>query len=212
MNLLQLTQHIVKTAFDFLIAAHGKTSTLVVKLHLRDQGYEARQQEVHDFVEEIFNNNPDQYDREMYNGQYFEYVAKVPASVQAAGAQINDDDNSTSTNNSTSQPAATSTTATAAPTADPTGQLMKTNTTLLGDRVPKFELAQDQVKSLEQYPHRNDWVVNKRTMDKDDKFYIFDGGMSSDLVRSRVASINKVKSADIRAARVSYRFPAVAAN
>jgi hypothetical protein len=64
-NKKQLTKQAVKLALDLLIASNGQATTLEIKQHLRELNFEARQEDVHNFMEEIFTENQNQYQRQL---------------------------------------------------------------------------------------------------------------------------------------------------
>lgn len=54
-----LTKRSVKNVFELLVEAKGETTTLEIKLQLRDLGFKATQQEVSDFMDEIYREEDD---------------------------------------------------------------------------------------------------------------------------------------------------------
>ncbi len=206
----QLTQDAVKSALDFLIELNSNTSTKEVKDYLREDDYFAEQSEVHKFVEIIFAQNRDNYNREMTTcaNPHYEYTAKTQSTLLAAATSVLNNNTSSTSQNTNKVSTSTSQSSTPAPTQAPTSSLMQKTTPVTGKVVVLFELTKDKAEdAMAKYPNRNDWVVSKKDMGAKDVYYIFNGSATSDQVRSRVASINKLKSADIRAARVDYRFP-----
>ncbi len=171
-----LTLSYVKSTMDALILQNGKTSTLEIKLEMRKNGVFCDQTEVHALVEEVFDLDPTAYSRELINKTYYEYSAPVLG-------------NSIPVVNSAG---ATSNTPT--PTAK-TGS----NTLLSGD-TPKMSFVKSELVTLKQYPHQEDWIVYS-TDEK--KYSVFDKSLTRDKVRSRFATINKVKIQEVRARRIN---------
>lgn len=76
---------------------------------------------------------------------------------------------------------------------------VKTNT-LLSIDMPKMSFKFNELKALGQYPNQNDWLVYNETINK---YSIFDESLTRDLIRSKFASLNKVKFQDVRSRRIA---------
>lgn len=82
-----LSKDAVKLELDRLILANGQATTLEVKQQLRSLDYFAEQADVHNFVEQIYNENPGKYDRRLENGTYNVYTGVSDWEQTAAAAQ-----------------------------------------------------------------------------------------------------------------------------
>jgi len=63
-----LTKEAVKLALDLLILTNSQATTLEIKLHLQNLEYFAKQEDVHNFMEEIFAENNGKYQRAISSG------------------------------------------------------------------------------------------------------------------------------------------------
>lgn len=171
----KLSLSYVKSTMDALILKNGKTSTLEVKLEMRSLGTWCTQTEVHTFVEEVYELNSNDYKRELINNHYYEYAAVVPTVTGTLGTVL-----------------------------APAGQSKASSTTQSGfvaSEMPKSSYMYNELVVLKHYPHQNDWVVF--STDAKTKYSVFDAGRTRDQVRSKFASLNKVKIQEVRAQRVS---------
>ena len=180
----QLTQNIVKLTLDLMLSSNGTTTTLDVKKHLKLLDYNSKQREIHDFIEEIYEEYSNDYSRILINNHYYEYSLVVSQNI----ANILD----ATTILKTEELKVTA--------IIPTGNLMKIDAkSLLSNVQPKFELPATQLDIVKLYPNKNDWAVHK----SGEIILIFDGSLSSDKVRSRYVTIVDTDRKGISVNRIS---------
>ena len=71
-----ITKKTVKTILDKMIEKEGRVSNLKVKDILRNAGYFANQGMISGFTNQLFNENPNRYERD-YNGTFIVYSFKT---------------------------------------------------------------------------------------------------------------------------------------
>lgn len=191
-QLKKLTVLAVQAAMDLLLHAKEKTSNLEIKLLLRDMGFDASQAEVSSFVNEIFDNSTSVYTYERKQdptNRFYEYTFKSTSTAANDHGSVPSNDSSHSS-------------VTVKPNVSISGSPVVTND---GKEQPKFHVHKDDLQSIvSTYKHKNDWIVNKAELDDNDAhhYLIFDEKLTRDKVRSRFASLNKVKINEVRARRV----------
>lgn len=194
-QLKTLTLLAVQSAMDLLIHSKSKTSTLDVKLLLRDMGFEANQTDVSNFIGDIFSDiaNVDKYKRELVGDpgkKYHEYSLALVDTNDSTTTSTDDNGTGGTKHDVTTGP---NVTITGQPSADSSKPVKE---------MPKFYIEKDKLQSaVDQYKHKNDWIVNKAEMDDNDKFAIFDEKLTRDKVRSRFATLNGIKINAVRARR-----------
>lgn len=186
-QLKTLTLLAVQAAMNLLIESNGKTTTLETKLLLRDMGFDASQSDVSAHMNTVFNahENVGKFKRELVgpsDKKYHEYSFEAVAS-----------DGTSSSNNTNDVINTPGITINGSPKVIDDGKEM-----------PKFYIKTSDLKNqVSAYKHKNDWLVNKAESDDDDQCFIFDGNMTRDKVRSRFATLNKMKINGVRARRIS---------
>jgi hypothetical protein len=193
-QLKTLTLLAVCSAMDLLLHSKDKTSTLEVKLLLRDMGFDASQNDVSSFMNDAFNDpaNVNKYKRELVGDpgkKYQEYSLTIVDNSTPA----NDHGTSNTTDSTQNVTTAPNITINGSPSAQ--GKDVK--------EMPKFVVDKDKFQTtVDSYKHKNDWIVNKADMEDSDNYAIFDEKLTRDKVRSRFATINGIKINGVRARRI----------
>jgi hypothetical protein len=221
----KLTDFAVQSAMDLLIHTNGKTSTLEIKNFLRDLGYLANQNKVHEIVDGLFSSDHEyKFDRVVeqknnikYNVYSFsesflddndEFVSDATGTFTTASSSIgttaaSDSSNvvsSVSTNTTTAAPFTTKLKDIASPSlgtppAKPVSRVAP-STTLSRDPLFIFYTENHAKKSGSD---EEAWVVYHTS--GNNEIQIFDKDLTRDLVRSRYATILNVKIQDVRSRR-----------
>lgn len=172
-----LTLDYVKSTMDSLLETNLTTSTLEIKLEMRKNGVWCNQDDVKPLVDEVYELNANSYKRNLVNNHYYEY-SKVSiqgnvGSSSPLGAKLYIK-----------------------------GVGNNTSKNLLSIETPKMSFKSNELKALSQYPNKNEWIVFDAHLSVD-KYSIFDENLTRDKVRSRFATLNKIKIQDVRAKRIS---------
>ena len=170
----KLTITAVNSAMDLLLLSNGKTTTLEIKNLLRDLNFYATQENVHNFVEEIYLNNNSIYERYIKNEYYIYRFIQI----------INDED-------------------------DEDDVHVVDNIIQPGDveREPLYiyysiNMVDPNINTVIMDDIDDDmWIAYHKDMDEE--FHIYDVNLTRDLVRSKYASLLKVKIQDVRACKYS---------
>jgi len=210
----KLTELAVLSVMDLLIHTNGQTTTLEIKSVLRELGYLANQNTVHDMVEEIFDTDLDnKYEREDVNFKYnvysftvdfisdnSEYEIAVDVHTQSVSTPIT---NSNGNNNAIMDGAAfttkkTSITAPNLSTSANPGAATPISQNTSSGRDPIF-IFYTENHARKSGSDSDNWVV--RHKDGNNEIQIFDKSLTRDQVRSRYASLLKMKMQDVRSCR-----------
>ena len=215
-----LTEFATKTVLDLLIHTNGKTSTLDVKNTLRSLDYDAKQSDVREKIENIFDNNLDsKYDRVLSaDKSHYEYSfeedfidennefecatdKKVTFTPSKSLDFISKNDPITTgylSNNT--QAFTTKHTTIVAPVLKDTSPSLTTLAAikLTDDREP-IMIFYTENHARKSATNPQNWIVYHKDGNKE--IQIFDKNQTRDKVRSRYSSILKCKIQDVRACK-----------
>lgn len=155
-NKKELSENIVKAVMDMLLHFNNNTTTLEIKNILRQFDFKVKQQNVHEYIENIYINNNNIYNR-INTGEYYIYEFKN-------NNIIIENDN---------------------------------------DREPLYiyYISNDVLYERDlNVINNNLWVVYHKDMDEE--YHIYNENLTRDLVRSKYASLLKVKIQDVRSCRL----------
>ena len=224
-----LTNLAVLTVMDLLIHTNGQTTTLEIKNQLRDLGYLANQDKVHEMVEAIYDADDEddyKYDRNVVNSKYNVY--SFSQTFIDANPEFSSDDKKTATvtgtpvftNNNAGVNTVTNNqshvvplvknafmtknTAVTAPSVlsngPANGTPLKTKTNTGNSRDPIF-IFYTENHARKSGTDSDNWIVYHKA--GNNEIQIFDKSLTRDQVRSRYASILKTKIQDVRSCKFS---------
>jgi len=214
----KLTNLAVVSVMDLLIHTNGQTTTLEIKNQLRELDYQASQNDVHRIVESIFDSDTDdKYERDAINSQYNVYKFTeefIADNDEFAAPAIVQDATLTGTPAFTQKKQSVAVVTSNQTLNTPTTSNTPFSTKQSVLNTPAINVVQPVIQTVSREPlfifytenharksgsDEQNWVV----FHKDDtrEIQIFDKALTSDLVRSRYASILKFKIQDVRARR-----------
>lgn len=212
----KLTEFAVQSVMDLLIHTNGQTTTLEIKNQLRELDYLANQDEAHEMVEAIYtadDNDTYKYDRNVVNSKYNtysfsqtfldanpEYSTGVQKTVPVIDAVSMSGSSSITTVAQTKAPFSTKNDSVVAPSVLSAGPVVHNMITkvLVNLREPLFIFyTVNHAKKSATDPQN--WVVYHKN--GNNEIQIFDRSLTRDTVRSRYASIMKVKIQDVRSCK-----------
>jgi hypothetical protein len=224
-----LTNLAVLTVMDLLIHTNGQTTTLEIKTQLRDLGYLANQDKVHEMVEAIYDADDDyKYDRSVVNQKYNVY--SFSDTFLDANPEFLSDDKKTATATVTGTPMFANTgvgvntltnnqshvvpqvkdafmtknSTVTAPSqlsnGPAVGTPLKTKNNTGNSRDPLF-IFYTENHARKSGTDADNWIVYHKA--GNNEIQIFDKSLTRDQVRSRYASILKTKIQDVRSCKFS---------
>jgi len=199
----KITDFIVSGIMDILIHINGQVTTLEVKNQLQDLGYFANQDEVHSMMNNIYDNDFDsKYSRNVLNSKYNVYSFNEEYLNDNPEYNIVEDTTNNVIDNVTKQldnkPAfSVKNTQITTPTILSDGPILQQIVQQsINTREPLF-IFYTENEANKSGTSPDNWAVTHK--DGNNEIHIFDKSLTRDQVRSRYASIMRVKIQDVRA-------------